>query len=96
MVISSHRGIIVKNIDSEFDDYLKRIDARDEAILSLLESEKTLSQIVHYAPIYGKFPYAKPLLHYWEGQMVRKHLHQLVIEGKVKRNRIGTTYRLAS
>jgi glyoxylase-like metal-dependent hydrolase (beta-lactamase superfamily II) len=96
VVISSHRGIIAENIEREFDDYLKKIDARDEAILSLLESEKTFNQIVHYAPIYGKFPYAKPLLCYWEGQMVKKHLQQLVAEGKVKRNTRGTTYRLAS
>ena len=96
VVISSHRGIIAKNIDREFDDYLKKIDARDETILSLLENEKTLSQIVHCAPIYGKFPYARSLLSYWEGQMIKKHLQQLIAKGKVKRNTKGTAYRLAS
>jgi glyoxylase-like metal-dependent hydrolase (beta-lactamase superfamily II) len=96
MVISSHRGIIAERIDSEFDDYLKEIDARGEAILSILGSEKTLSQIVHCAPIYGKFPYAESLLSYWEGQMIRKHLQQFLSEGKVKRSADGTAYRLTT
>jgi len=84
VVVSSHRGIITENINAEFDKFYRRIDERDEKILSLLESEKTVDQLVECAPIYGRFPYAESLLHYWEGQMIKKHLEQLEIDGKVK------------
>jgi glyoxylase-like metal-dependent hydrolase (beta-lactamase superfamily II) len=84
-VVSSHRGVITKNIDAEFDQFYTIIDERDGKILSLLESEKTVDQLVECAPIYGEFPYAESLLRYWEGQMVKKHLEQLEIDGKVKR-----------
>jgi glyoxylase-like metal-dependent hydrolase (beta-lactamase superfamily II) len=94
VVVSSHRGIIAKNIDAEFDKFQRRIDERDERILSLLENEKTIDQLVECAPIYGGFPYAASLLHYWEGQMIRKHLKQLEIDGKVKR--LGSFYVKAS
>jgi len=85
VVVSSHRGIITQNINAEFDQFDARIDERNEKILSLLESEKTVDQLVECAPIYGAFPYAKPLLRYWEGQMIQKHLEHLEIDGKVKR-----------
>ena len=90
VVVSSHRGIITKNIDAEFDKFYKRIDERDEKILFLLESEKTMDQLLGCAPIYGKFPYAGSLLCYWEGQMIKKHLEQLETDGKVKRH--GNSY----
>jgi len=85
VVVSSHRGIITENIGAEFDRFYKIIDERDEKILSLLESEKTINQLVESAPIYGNFPYAGSLLRYWEGQMIKKHLEQLKIDGKVKK-----------
>jgi len=88
--VSSHKGIIADNIDAEFDKFQRRIDEREEKILSLLENEKTIDQLVECAPIYGRFPYAKSLLHYWEGQMIRKHLGRLELDGKVKR--LGNLY----
>jgi len=90
VVVSSNRGIIAENIDAEFDKFERRIVERDERILSLLENEKTADQFVGCAPIYGGFPYAKSLLHYWEGQVTRKHLERLEIDGKVKR--LGNFY----
>jgi len=90
VVVSSHRGIIAENIDAEFDKFQRRIDERDEKILSLLESKKTIDQLVECAPIYGGFPYAELLLHFWEGQMIGKHLERLEIDGKVKR--LGNFY----
>jgi len=86
IVVSSHRGLITKNLRREFEDYCKVIDDRSEKILSLLEGgRKTLDQLISYAPIYGKFPYAEKLLRYWEKQMVKKHLKQLEIECKIKK-----------
>ena len=86
IVVSSHRGIITKNINSVFDRFYRRISERNEKLLSLLESEKTIDQLVDYAPIYGSFPYANRLLRYWEGQMIKKHLQKLEINGKVIRH----------
>ncbi len=85
IVVSSHRGIISENVDYEFDRFIRRIDERDEKILSLLESEKTLDELVECAPIYGGFPYAQSLLRYWEGQMIQKHLERLIVDGVVAR-----------
>jgi ribonuclease/clavin/mitogillin len=84
VVVSSHRGVITENIGAEFDRFSKIMDERDEKILSLLEGENSIDQLVERAPIYGSFPYAGSLLRYWEGQMIRKHLEQLEIQGKVK------------
>jgi len=85
IVVSSHRGIITENIDSEFDNFLERVRKREEKILSLLENGRTINQLLKLAPIYGQFPYAEPLLRYWEKQMIKKHLEQLEFKGKVRR-----------
>ncbi|UCH31057.1 MAG: MBL fold metallo-hydrolase [Candidatus Bathyarchaeota archaeon] len=92
IIVSSHRGVINKNIHAEFDKFYEVIHERDDAILSLLEREKTIDQLVECAPIYGGFPYAEPLLRYWESQMIRKHLNLLEVEGKVERS-FETHYR---
>ncbi len=84
IVASSHRGIIMADIDAEFDKFKDKIDERNEKILSMLESEMTIEQLVEQKPIYETFPYAEPLLWYWESQMIKKHLEQLAINGKVK------------
>ncbi len=88
-IVSSHRGVITENINTEFEKYCERIDRRDEKLVSLLESEKTIAQLVEYAPIYGSFPYAEPLLRFWEGQMIEKHLEKLETEGRVERRAGG-------
>jgi hypothetical protein len=45
--------------------------------------------MVDVAPIYGSYPYAEPLLRYWEGQMIEKHLADLVEMGAVSRRPDG-------
>ena len=85
IVVSSHRGIIAENIDAEFDRFYKTFDERNEKILSLLENEKTIDQLVEGAPIYGKFSYAEPILRYWEREMVKKHLKELETSGKIEK-----------
>ncbi len=47
-------------------------------MLRLLEEEKTIEKLVEDAPIYGAFPYAKPLLRCWERRMIEKHLEELI------------------
>lgn len=95
IVVSSHRGIITENIDEEFDKYRRTMAKRDERILSLLQNGKTLNQLVRCAPIYGKFPYARPLLQYWERQMIKKHSERLKITERTKKES-KLTYRIHS
>jgi len=85
IVVSSHRGIIDKNVHKEFENYLKIIEDRNRKIFSLINERKCIDQILRTAPIYGRYPYAKQLLRYWEKQMVKKHLELLKLEGKIKR-----------
>jgi len=85
MVVSSHRGVITGDIPAEFDRFCQRIDARGEKILSLLDTGKSIRQLVDLAPIYGSFPYMEPLLRFWEAQMIGKHLEQLEAASRVKR-----------
>lgn len=84
IVVSSHRGIITENILSEWDRYTQCLDERNRIILDLLDSPKTMAQLVDTAPIYRKFPYREPLLRYWERRMIQLHLEELEIKGKVQ------------
>jgi len=85
MVVSSHRGVVTGDIAAEFDRFRQRIDARANKILSLLDTGKTIEQLVDLAPIYGTFPYMEPLLRFWEAQMISKHLEQLAADCRVRR-----------
>jgi glyoxylase-like metal-dependent hydrolase (beta-lactamase superfamily II) len=85
-VVPSHREIVTEDIAAEFDNFCQILDKRAERILSLLGGGKNLAQLVECAPIYGSFPYAEPLLRYWEGKMIAKHLEQLELDGMVKRH----------
>ncbi|MGD8566149.1 MAG: MBL fold metallo-hydrolase [Candidatus Bathyarchaeota archaeon] len=91
IVISSHKGIITDDIHGKFEEYLRLIDERDEKILRLLRKEKTLEQLIEKMPIYGRFPYAEPLLQYWEGEMIKKHLVRMKKVQKIK-SREDNTY----
>ena len=55
-------------------------------ILYLLGNGKTVDQLVDRAPIYGKFSYAESILRYWESEMIRKHLKELEIGGKIEKH----------
>ncbi|MFX1474156.1 MAG: MBL fold metallo-hydrolase [Promethearchaeota archaeon] len=90
IVVSSHKGIITEDIGARFDAFYNKLDERNERILSLLGSGKTVEQLVDHAPIYGRFPYVKSLLRYWEAVMILKHLEELEKEGRVQRQ--GESY----
>jgi glyoxylase-like metal-dependent hydrolase (beta-lactamase superfamily II) len=83
MVVSSHRGIITSKLKSEWKHYTQHLDARNQRILNLLNSPKTLDQLVESKPIYRKFPYQEPLLRYWERIMIHLHLKELQANEKV-------------
>ncbi len=86
LVVSAHRGAVAEDIAAEFDRYRQRIDKRGARLLSLLESGRTIDQLVDIAPIYGSFPYAEPLLRYWEARMIEKHFYELELEGRLVRS----------
>jgi glyoxylase-like metal-dependent hydrolase (beta-lactamase superfamily II) len=83
LVVSSHKGIIRESIDSEFKRYYAKFEERNNIILSLLGQERSLSEIVDMAPIYGRKSFAGIPLEYWERKMIEKHLALLVREGKI-------------
>ncbi len=85
IVVSGHRGVVVGDLEAEFDAFQMKIDERSERILRLLGRGRSIEQLVDAAPIYGGFPYAEPLLRYWEKVMIEKHLEELERKGKVKR-----------
>ena len=84
LLVSGHGEIVKSRIEKRLRDFASKIDERNQKIINILPpSGKTLEQLVDDAPIYGKYPYAEPLLRYWEGNMIRKHLEELIHEGKV-------------
>jgi ribonuclease/clavin/mitogillin len=90
VLVSGHRDVITDRIREGFSRYLAVFDRRDEAVAALLDSEpRTTAELVDAAPIYGSYPYAEPLLRYWEGEMIEKHLDKLIKEGKVIRTEDG-------
>jgi glyoxylase-like metal-dependent hydrolase (beta-lactamase superfamily II) len=83
-LVSGHGNIITSDIKKRLHDFGSKIDERNEKIMNMLPAGgKTIDELVDEAPIYGKYPYAEPLLRYWEGNMIKKHLEELVDEGKV-------------
>jgi glyoxylase-like metal-dependent hydrolase (beta-lactamase superfamily II) len=77
-LVSSHKGIITENIYQQLDSFYRKFQERTAKIRALLQSgTRTLDQLVEEKPIYGEFPYAEPLLRYWEKQMIIKHLTEI-------------------
>ncbi len=64
--------------------YLNVIEERDRRILELLSQPRSIEEIVEISPIYGRKPYAKVVLDYFEGVMVAKHLQRLKARGVVE------------
>ncbi len=89
VVVSAHREPLHKDIDRALQRYLGVIEERNQRILALLDQERSLSELVQLAPIYRKFFFYPRLLAYWEGQMVQKHLNELVARGLVKAGERG-------
>jgi glyoxylase-like metal-dependent hydrolase (beta-lactamase superfamily II) len=83
ILVSSHKGIINNQIRESLLAYARIIEKRSRKICGLLKKPKNLEQIVDAAIIYGGFPFLPRLLRHWEGQMVQKHLVELMSRGRV-------------
>ncbi|MFX1505184.1 MAG: MBL fold metallo-hydrolase [Promethearchaeota archaeon] len=78
ILVSSHKGIITENIYKQLDEFQRKFEQRTRRIRALyLAGKQSLGQLVEEKPIYGEFPYAEPLLRYWEEQMIKKHLTEI-------------------
>ncbi len=83
-LVSSHRGLLTDNIDARFKRYFQKIDERAERIKQLIRNgDNSIQKLVKKAPIYREYPYAEPLLRYWEEQMIRKHLDEFQAAGEL-------------
>jgi len=91
LVVSSHRGMIKEDISSEFDKFLAKFDERENHILSLLEKEETIEELVDMAPIYRQHAFEGIPLGYWEKKMIEKHLTSLLEKGKIRK--VGNGFR---
>ncbi|UCG04523.1 MAG: MBL fold metallo-hydrolase [Candidatus Heimdallarchaeota archaeon] len=77
-LVSSHKGILTENIQDQLDSFYAKFEERKRKISTLFQNGAlTINQLVEEKPIYGEFPYAKPLLRYWEIQMIKKHLAEI-------------------
>jgi glyoxylase-like metal-dependent hydrolase (beta-lactamase superfamily II) len=90
ILVSGHRGVITGGVREGLARFLAVFGTREATIAGLLEKgPMTLAEMEDAAPIYGSYPYAEPLLRYWEGQMIEKHLTELVEKGEVSRGPDG-------
>lgn len=89
IVVTSHGGIFKDDIQRRFEQYLAVIRMRHGAIAELIRTERSLADLVDLSPIYRGRPYAPELVAMWEGEMVRKHLDLLIMEGRAQRTARG-------
>lgn len=86
VVVTSHLGIVRRDIQEAFNHYLRIIDARHGAIAELVATGlDTLEDLVRFSPIYGghKGRHAD-LSQWWERVMIQKHLDLLVAQGRIR------------
>jgi len=83
-LVSGHKGVITDGIQEGLSAYRGVFAERDELIFTHVQNgAATLGELVDRSPIYGGFPYAEPLLRYWEGRMIELHLERLIDDGRV-------------
>lgn len=88
VAVSSHMGVLRKNVDQALERYIGKIQERDDQILAMVtEAPATLEEVA------GRFPFTPshhpqltPVVLYWEKQMVGKHLDRLMEAGEVGRD----------
>jgi len=89
LIVTSHMGIIVEDMEARWDAYADVIPQRERRILSFLSEERTMEEMIGAPLIYNSYPFAPELLRRWEENMLRKHLHRLEERGLVKKTEKG-------
>ncbi len=83
ILVSSHRTIVTENIYEQLERFYRKFEERTEKIRALLQKGiLSIDQLIEKKPIYGSFPYAEPLLRFWEGEMIRKHITEIQRQGE--------------
>ena len=89
VVISAHRPPVREDVDGALARFAAVIAEREARLLHHLARERSMGELVDSALIYGRYAYAPELMRYWEGQMLRRHLEELVREGRVRETEGG-------
>jgi glyoxylase-like metal-dependent hydrolase (beta-lactamase superfamily II) len=82
-VVSAHMGVIRQGIEERFDRFLDAFDQRDARIIALLDTPRSMEELLEQGIIYRKYPSRYRLLRGWETTMLKKHLERLVHLGMV-------------
>jgi glyoxylase-like metal-dependent hydrolase (beta-lactamase superfamily II) len=88
IAVSSHMGLLRKNVDQALERYIGKVQERDEQILKLVaEGPATLTEIAGHFPFTPTHhPQLAPVILYWEKQMVGKHLDRLMEAREIGRD----------
>lgn len=89
VAVSAHREPMEGGFQEALGAFIGIMDKRAASILRLLKKEQSLEQLVDQAPIYRSFPYAEPLMRFWEGRMIAEHLEELIAQSKARRTDRG-------
>jgi len=84
LVAPSHRLPVTENIPQAFDNFARVLDRREAALLDFLARQRSMAAILESRLIYGHAPKGPAFMDYWEGQMIKKHLDELLAKGVVK------------
>jgi len=85
LVVSSHKGVVTDDIEKRLRDYAAVFAARDRQLLAMLTEPLTLDELIAASPFYRGHPYIPPVLRYWEGNMIAKHLTRMAARGEIVR-----------
>lgn len=83
VIVTGHSGIISDNVQGRLRNYADKLELRDEQILHVLSTPKTLAELVDMKIIYRRFPEPQSMYRFFEETMLSKHLQSLVSQGKV-------------
>ena len=84
ILVSSHRSLVTDRIYEQLDSFYQIFDERAKKLYTLLNKGIIkIDQLIEQKPIYGNFPYAEPVMRFWEGEMIKKHIEELQQQGKL-------------
>lgn len=83
ILVSSHKGIITEDIADRLDGFAAVFAKRDRKLIKMLDKPRTVEELVDQSPFYGGHPYARPVVRYWEANMIAKHFKRLAAKGDV-------------
>jgi ribonuclease/clavin/mitogillin len=89
ILVTSHMGIITKDIRERFEAYQAVIAQRDARVLEFLSQERSLEEMVDAPLVYQDYPFAPELLRQWDRNMLKKHLRRLKQRGLVHKTEKG-------